>query len=78
MLAKQVVQPADNLPGVVDMVVPVRHAEGVRIELVEDIHGGADQVKLPPAYFVGVEAAGAGPIAGGLPDVVLEVVVAEG
>ena len=78
MLAKQVIQPANDLPGIEDMVIPVRRAERVRIELVEHIHGGADQVKLPPAHFVGVKAAGVGVIAGSLPDVVLEVVVAEG
>ena len=44
---------------------------------MKDIHGGTDEIKLPPAHFVGVEAASVGPVAAGLPDVIFEVVVAK-
>ena len=59
------------------MVVLICNAEGIRVKFIEYIDGGADQVELPPAYFVGMEPAGDRLIACALPAILFKVVIAK-
>ena len=59
------------------MVVFICNTERIRIKLIEYIDGGADQVELAPAYFVGMEAAGGWIIACAFPAILFKVVIAK-